>query len=998
MAQVVDTKGKTKAAPSGKVMNGGKKKGNSLREDLTRSTGINTGTPEGYENTLANALDKATRQKTTHSVSKPRVSSSGSNRNSLSDSAPSYGKMTDAQSSLATPKSSAASMRRKSPSSGTGMSYAGISGGTPVSYGQSSGLSFSSPSTVTSMRQSSPSVTSDDFFGESRNRSQDEINSVYEKDMLDNGVSQDYIDKFMKGPEYSYTPKDIWDDTINALKDPQAASEDLLDAVDSNSMLDPEAVGKGTEVDDGTMDSPHLLSDWMTGKQYYHYVHDLGMPGMPEDQIDISNGKYSKAQQRQLYGFPYYIPSDTYELGMSLPNLEAAIYNIDNYVKNLRQRGFHGESDYQIETDTGKGNGIENFSGNDFDMVKNGYLSQVNDLYERASKGDPDAMSVFLDSESESPYTPMVKEHELPDGSKHYGVVTERRPVNDLQNKDVMEDLLNWNIDDDTEWTYPDENGMSTFGNITVKLDDNYNIVSGTWQTKDGYNLDIEVEPDGSFRPVFEGKEYDKWVNSHDTGDEYIAFSDGTSATVSGEDIDKAMKKSPNKHWYTNEFVNYNDTNLKDIDGFDLGSLTVGKPTSLEDAYNWGKGKGSEAGVIYVPDMVLPDGTAISKDVALKLARDENPDDWEKDKIRYHFEPRGGFNLKKNPWLAPIVGSNPLLWLTDSRPRRLMHDEIIDEDGLHLGINETPDWIADAALNSILISTPIYQWLDSAANAVPYFRGIETGSGDKYGRYQSTGYEPGSEENMAKATSTFLGPALENLSGLGHEPVLDPIVGKLIDRKFADDTFTNLALNKTWDAIGEGLEEIIGNYFDEPGTYGFKNAWANPISRPYAGMGKIYDKDHKQIGEVGDDVSDEDLSKLYDEIVKKYGQDSQFPVLYDEHGREFKDPNTPIGDRFINAFEPTPEHWRETANAAFGGAGVSLLYNFPELLYGAGTSLLRRPKVKNDTILEDWETDADNEDADSDIYVPESVRGGKSDRISSNDYTINPGAPIRFKE
>lgn len=813
-------------------------------------------------------------------------------------------------------------------------------------------------------------------------RSDTNWNDVYERDMTNRGLSDDYIDRVLKETNGVSAAIDQ-DNGLNS-----KWRKDLLDPLT-------------TTIDDGTMDRPHLLSDWMTGKQYYHYVHDLGIPGLPEDQIDISdNGRYSKTQERQVNGFQPYVPNSTYELGMSIPNLASASRTIHDYISNLRTNGFLDDVDYQITTDTG--HGVKSFSGRDFEKMSNGYASRVNDLYDRALEGDPDAMSVLTSSENHSsPYTTMVRERELPDGSKHYGVVTESHDVNDLADEDVFNDLVWWDINNNTQATYPDENGISTYGNTTLKFDGNGNILSGTLHTKDGFDLNIEPDPNNGFRLVTDDDAFNNWWNSHYNGNRYVAFSDGSSAVLSSEDIDKAIKKSPNGSWIGDTLVPYESTSLKDMDGFDPESLTVGNPTSLRSRLR--NGKGSEIGMMYMPDMVLSDGTSISRDAAFKIANDDNPNDSDEDGITYDFEFSGlnPLRLLSNgpsmmPMTAALAASNPLLALTDSRPRSLMHDSPI-ENGIHL--DEIPNWLADAGADSIPISTPGFQYVDAFANALPYVAGIESSSGDEYGRYQTTGYDVGSEENAMKTASSLFGPTLENLAGYGHEPKLDPIVEKLIGSKYAEGTLQNLLLSKGWDSAGEAMEEIFGNYVDEPSVYGLKNAWADPISRPYAGMGGVYDKDHNLLYDIGDDVSDEELSNIYDDMMKNYGQNGRFPVLYDEHGREFRDPSTSPDKRFLNAFAPTPEHWNETANAALGGAGVSTLYSMPEIMYGLGSHLMTRKQRNENFSPREWDVNAvGNEDMGSsanDIYVPESVR---SDRISSNDYRISPGAPIKFKE
>lgn len=985
MALAVDAGGKVKAsAKTGKINNSSNTNvgASALRDDLMRSSGVGdfttrTDSGRGYGNTLANVLSEANSLTPRHSDEGNRTINVTPTYSHASNALPSF---SSNQLSSSAVSSNPVSLGQKAKTNGTPSPSRSI----PTIHM----ASMSSPQLASDNEYKKPdSWKSDDknlhgeviddipwFPGEESGPTR--TNDTYERDMINNGMSMDYLDSVIREP--------------NAVEA----------ALDSSNELDPEwrkdlLNQLTTSIDDGTMDREHLLSDWMTGKQYYHYVHDLGMPGMPEDQIDVSDrSRYSKSQQQQLNGFQPYIPNSTYELGMSVPNIASATRTLHNYISNLRENGFLDDVDYRIMTDTG--HGVKSFSGRDFDKMSNGYASQVQDLYDRAMMGDPDALSILTSAEGHlSPYTTMVRERELPDGSKHYGVVTERYDVNDLADEDVFNDLVWWDINDNTQATYPDENGVSTYGNVRLKLDNDYNILSGTLHTKDGFDLNIEPSQNGSFQIVTDDDAFNDWWNSHNSGNQYVAFSDGSSAIVSSKDIDKATKENPNSDWIKDNLVSYDSTSLKDIDGFDPDSLTVGNPTKLGDTFNRNK---SEIGVMYVPDMVLSDGTPISRDAVLKIANDDNPDDYAEDGISYKFEP-SGLSSKRLPLplsIAPGL-SNPILYNTDSRPRRLMHDSIIDEEGLHLGWPETFNWLADASANSIPISMPGLQWVDAFANALPYATGVESSSGDEYGRYQTTGYDIGSDENAIKFGTTIFGPKLENLAGYGHEPFLDPVIGDLIDKRFAEGTFSNLLLNKGWDSVGEAIEEVIGNYVDELGVYGLRNAWADPISRPYAGMGKVYDKDHNLLYDIGDDVSDEELSDIYANM-KEADPTGQFPVLYDEHGREFRDPDTPIGRRFANAFAPTPENLRETANAAAGGGGVSMLYGMPELMYGAGKSLMSKRQKNENLSPDEWKVGSGSEGAgilDNEILMPESIN---SDRISSNDYRISPGAPIRFKE
>lgn len=807
---------------------------------------------------------------------------------------------------------------------------------------------------------------------EDARRERARTNDVYEQDMVRNGMPASYIDKVLKE-----------DDAVTA-------------AIDSANELDPEwrkdlLNQLTTSVDDGSMDRQHLLSDWMTGKQYYHYVHDLGMRGMPEKEIDVSDdARYSKSEQQMLYGFTPYVPNDTtYLLGKLFgPDLKAASRIASDYISNLRTNGFLNDVDYLIGADTGYGN--HEFSGSDFDRATNGYLSQFNDLYDKAYGGDPDAILALTSKPvGDEPYTTMVHEWELPDGSLHYGVITDESRYFDLDQEGVNDllwsDLINGTpqsqvLDDDGNPT-----GLVTQGNITYAIGDDGILVPLSVLSKDGYLLNLETSDNGTIS-LKDDESTKEWYDQHDVI--HVSFSDGSSASIPTSEAIGLMNGNDDEFIKDNRWVPYGDTDLSTVNGFDTDTLTVGSPTSLNDYYDFVNGSGSQAGVLYEPDMVLPDGTRISHDAALKIAKDDNPNDSDDDGISYSFE-KSGLNPGRINAISGLVGSlvDPFLSFTDSRPRRLMHDEPIDEEGIHLDdiVNNMTDWAA----GSLPISLPYYQWVDALSKADPYIVGVEGAGRDSGGRYTSTGYDLGSEENTMKAATTLIGPYTENLAGkYGHEGWLDPTVERLLKSRFGEDTFRYLLANQAWDSVGEGIEEVIGNYLEEFGTYGLKNAWANPVDVLQPGMGDIYDKDHNFLFSMPDDASPLPVTD----------------VMYDENGREIRNPDTPFLDRLANAVAPTPEHLRETANAAIGGAGVSWLYGFPELAYGALGSGLKMLNDRRDNAnqLEDDDvrsgigSDAPNgrHPVPTDIKVPESLR---NDRIAYNpdDYIIPRNAPIR---
>lgn len=708
-------------------------------------------------------------------------------------------------------------------------------------------------------------------------------NDVYENDMIDSGLSVDYIDNVLKE-----------DNAVKAALDNTNELEpewrrDLLDQLT-------------TSVDDGTMDRQHLLSDWMTGKQYYHYVHDLGIPGMPEKQIDVSDGsRYSKTEQQQLYGFVPYVPNNTYLLARDfILTPAAATRRLSDHISNLRTRGLFNDVDYDIGVDTGYDH--QTFSGREYERMSPGYFSQTDKLYNDAADGDADALATMISDPGDGPYTTMVKQTELPDGSLHYGVVTKAGADYDID----MQDLI--------------DEGTVAYNDDGVPI---------SMVTKDGFVLDIVPTSDG-YDIDTKNDAFQEWNDSHLIY--HMEFSDGSSAELPLSDISNDIAR--NGRIGELNWVRYDDTGLN----IDPRDLTVGKPTKLNDSYDPFTQSGAEVGAYFSPDMVLPDGTRIPRDVAEKISSDTNPDDTSEDGISYSFQrsglnpSRGILGIPHTGWLGAALGSSALpLLLTDSRPRHLMKQAPVDDEGLH--ILDLPNNLADWAANSATISLPYAQWVNAFSQAMPYYAGVQGQNRDETGRYSSTGFDPGDDKNALMSVPVLAGPALENLAGnIGHETWLDKPVNSLIDRQLAKGTLSNVLAHHGFDMFGEGIEENFGDIVDELFTYG-RDAYANPVSvQPDAALPydmNVYDEDGNLVKPANADI---------------YGPLPPGIRLYDEHGQELRDSeNTTDLDRVLNFVPHTPEQLRDAANSFLGGAGVSALMGGPSLIAeGVGSQLQKR--------------------------------------------------------
>ena len=708
-------------------------------------------------------------------------------------------------------------------------------------------------------------------------------NDAYERDMLAQGMSRKYLNDVVRN---SYTLEDAWNDTLDGIgSDKSPIERASTHLVDKPKWYDDSTDSLVTSVDDGTMDRQHLLSDWMTGNQYYHYVHDLGMPGLPENQIVRNDdSRYSKSEQNLLYDFPVYTPNEEYRIGMSLPTAAAATRAASDYVSNFRTRG-NNNVDYDISTDTGYGPGT--FSGRDYERTSPAYFAMLDETYKGAESGNAKALSSMIYDPGDVPHTTMVKQWELPDGSLHYGVITDERV-----DFDIGDEGMQGLVDNGSEVV--DSDGYSVLndeGNPTFMTADGF--ILNTIPNEGGYILDTNDE------------NYQKWLDSHSVY--RIDFSDGSSSEMPASDAMTALR---NVDW-----VNYNDTGL-DIDPT---GLTVGTPSTINDSY---EEDGAEVGAYFVPDMILSDGTRISYDVAQKIFDDKNPDDADKDGISYDFQP-SGLNPLKYGAPGAIVGAATGMGLplmaTDSRPRRFLKPPV-DENGLHIFDTDFLNNVADWSANSATISVPYLQWVNSVAQAMPYFSGVDGQSRDENGMYQSTGYDDGNYKKISSMVPVLAGPALENLAGnVGHETWLDKVIEPLIDSKFPKGTPQNVLAHALFDMFGEGIEENFGDIVDELGTYGL-DAYANPARYlPYDEDVYVVDDDGKS------------------HKIKSAGEDFYGPLplglkTYDEHNRELRDPDTPISDRVMNFLPHTPDQIREAANSFIGGAGVSGLMGIPDLI------------------------------------------------------------------
>lgn len=319
------------------------------------------------------------------------------------------------------------------------------------------------------------------------------------------------------------------------------------------------------------------------------------------------------------------------------------------------------------------------------------------------------------------------------------------------------------------------------------------------------------------------------------------------------------------------------------------------------------------ANVLYYPDLVLSDGTSISYEDAQRIYYDETPGDDDTpddDGISYEFSDRA------------------LPFLFDNKPARFNAQEMIsrgDDGRLHVDLSDIGNNAVDFTAGSlpISLSLPVWNpWVYSASSALASLAGVDPSSYDPRSgsylpiagyydddgnmRYGVQALMPEGEDWMAldprlrvdqdmsdrlrywNALGTAAVPFTEEIAGsVGGSDLIGNLLGvsdKAMEGIVAP-TVGRLLARDLYGPVGEGLEEIAGNHFDELTNYGLQGMWA-------------------------------------DQAV-----DSEGRPMYDVVGRDIRDYGTPVTNRVMNAFDPA-----EMGNAFAGGMLVSGVMGAPGMV------------------------------------------------------------------
>lgn len=374
------------------------------------------------------------------------------------------------------------------------------------------------------------------------------------------------------------------------------------------------------------------------------------------------------------------------------------------------------------------------------------------------------------------------------------------------------------------------------------------------------------------------------WNNGNGT---YTAeFSDGSKVDVSQEYIDSISDGNGNVTIRDSARVPVDQARgdlPDDIDSLnDVDSIMASAEASGGSPLDY-------ADVIYIPDLVLSDGTRIPYSDVERIYWDETPGDDEgasDDDIDYEFK---------------RFGIGPLSF--DNKPRRLNQQEMFktnDRGGIDMDLSDIGDNAVDWTLGSLPISIgSTMPWTYSASGATSSLSGSDPAIydpvTDSYGliagdyddqgrlRYGVTDAEGRRDEQLSDSTRWW------NAAGNAAVPLTEMIVGPVgeqiipLEKIFHSELPSNpttwqVIKNALVGAAGEGVEEDLGNVFDEMTQYGPSGMFANPVT------------------------------------------DSEGKPMHDMYGHEIRDYGTNAEDRLNALLDPG-----ELANAFAGGVTVDAL-------------------------------------------------------------------------
>lgn len=398
-----------------------------------------------------------------------------------------------------------------------------------------------------------------------------------------------------------------------------------------------------------------------------------------------------------------------------------------------------------------------------------------------------------------------------------------------------------------------------------------------------------------------------------DTGQIVMSFSDGTKVDVSQDYLDSMTDQNGFINLPANNRVPFSKINgdaeaiVKTIQENETQQLPI---RDSNDLY--------QADIIYYPQMEMPDGSFMDLADVERLLYDKTPENDSSDDM---------YGLSDDDVSYRFGGLGPIT----SRPSRLGGQEIFTDNGIDLSnaMNDVVDWtlgsIPISAGNSVpfvkdslgnYVKSPAtwpLPWIYALSNAKQSMAGIDPNSYDPvqgtYGliagnydeqgrpRYGVFDYDPETEswnrdEQRSDETKYWntMGNMLVPLTEMLVGPVGESIIPleKLVEKAPIKSALGKIAANALAGSAAEGVEEVLGNIFEDWTQYGTGGMFAD-----------------KMIDENGDPITD----------------------LY---GHEVRDYDTPVYKRGNNYLSDM----QGNANAFAGGVGVSALMGLPGLAFG----------------------------------------------------------------
>lgn len=826
MAQVVDTKGNVKASNTGKKFTGGtpSSKGGgaaALREAL----GTNELIPSVQVPTPGLQLperQQARRSMTIPNAIKGRsVKPTGSASFSSPSSMPSV-----SLPSVSTSSSMAGSMQadesegeRREPSYWDNMrsSLADIVGAREIGDEEEPETSSLMPSVITD------GSMQDHVAGEG------DVNRWGER-YKDNPIANTEIGRTQQAAVGSTRSNDIYEslfsdagmsdeDLYGMSHRPNARAEFTQNSASPQDLIGVGNIGNKVEdiatVDDGTLDYYHLTSPKMLGSQFQKYAR-LGMaPGLTADEIeqitpDMVYDKMDLAMNPNVRFQPY-LPDDRSLLMSTLEGAGNEISSLAGEMSNLRTNisNLVGNP-YTIKYD----NGTQSYeiNGPEFDKTGYGYIDNiVNDM-----NSNPNRFFVPHDGEDQS-WSQYANRYETinPNGDVeyHYGMPTS-----------------NWIDNGDMTWEIEFDDGSTDV--VGQEYIDSFPVYDGEAFLPPGI---VRASPN-----------YDQtWSQS---------YSDGTTAVVSSDFLDSV----------TNNETGRLEVPLEKVDvtgmGFDTNRLNGGVvPQGFTDdsGRKWNAVQASASA--WLPNYVMDDGTVLSFDDALAIASDtngkyENKNLGEGQSIDYNFSD-----------IAPFLSNRPMR-LSDTNPW-----SINDEDGSI----ERPD----------LVGNPIERIFDLTAGSLPVMLPMKysmpiaalDGIQSFYGASQ---YDPTRNaykyipENMSGATADVMTPINEQMVGPIGEGVITPLswIIDALPSSWAErgSGYPMSILKGAAGAFEEGIEEVLGNFFDEYGSQGLSRMFGpyldengNVVDREYQAAHDEYGRPVRQEWDPNGDILGQLADRAY---------------------------------------------------------------------------------------------------------------------------------------